>query len=162
MRINQSALIVIGIGIVLLVLLFVPLRTREAMDLGFDSEATVDIHSDAGTLRTRFVVELAETPEEIDQGLRFRKTMGADQGMLFLSEEEEIQSFWMFDMLFPVDIIHVDANQEVVYIAKDIPVDFKEPVPALAPAQYVLQINGGLSDQYAISVGDRLTWKRKK
>lgn len=162
MRINQSALIVIGIGILLTILLFVPLRPKESMDLTFKKEAVLTITSPKGEERAEFEVELADTPEEIDQGLRFRKKLNGEQGMLFIAEEEEVQSFWMFDMLFPIDIIYIDAAQEIVYIAKAMPIDFKEPVPALAPSLYVLQINAGLADQHHISVGDRVDWRINK
>ena len=128
------------------------------MDLNFEEDATLHVMSPEEKERTQFLVEFADTPEEIDQGLRFRKNLNMEHGMLFITKEEEVQSFWMFDMLFPIDIIYIDAEREIVYIAKDMPIDFKEPVPALAPSQYVLQINGGLSDQYNISVGDRVTW----
>lgn len=158
MRINQSALIVIGIGIVLIILLFVPLRSKEKIDLSFKEDATLKITSPDGATKADFKVQFAETPEAIDQGLRFRKKLQPDHGMLFITAEEEVHSFWMFDMLFPIDIIYIDAEREIVYIAKDMPIDFKEPVPSLAPSQYVLQINGGLSDQYNISVGDQVTF----
>lgn len=158
MRINQSALIVIGIGVLLTILLLIPWRPKEALDLTFEKEAELSIYSPEGEQRTQFAVELADTPEEIEQGLRFRKKLKMAHGMLFISEEEEVQSFWMFDMLFAVDIIHIDAAKEIVFIAKAMPIDFKEPVPALAPAQYVLQINGGLSDKYEITIGDRVAW----
>jgi uncharacterized membrane protein (UPF0127 family) len=158
MRINKSALIVIGVGIVLTILLFVPLRSKEKMNLSFREDATLKVTSPDEATKANFKVQFAKTAEAIDQGLRFRKKLNAEHGMLFITEEEEVQSFWMFDMLFPIDIIYIDAEREIVYIAKDMPIDFKEPVPALAPSQYVLQINGGLSDQYNISVGDRVTW----
>jgi uncharacterized membrane protein (UPF0127 family) len=158
MRINQSTLIVIGIGIVIIILLFVPLGSKEKLDLTFEEEAKTTIFSPQGEERMQFAVELADTPEEIDQGLRFRKALQAEHGMLFITEEEEVQSFWMFDMLFPIDIIYIDEVKEIVYIAKSIETDLKEPVPALAPAQYVLQVNSGLCDRYGISVGDRVSW----
>lgn len=161
MRINQSALIVIGIGVAITVLLFIPWGSKEALDLSFEKEAQLTVYSPEGEERTQFAVELADTPEEIEQGLRFRKKLKMEHGMLFITEEEEVQSFWMFDMLFPIDIIYIDSAKEIVYISKAMPIDFKEPVPALAPSQYVLQINGGLSDKYNVSIGDRVDWTLK-
>lgn len=158
MRINQSTLIIIGIGILLVVALFMPWQKKEKLDLSFEKEATLHVLSPEDEERTAIAVEFADTPEEIDQGLQHRESLGKDRGMLFIMEEEEVQSFWMIDMLFPIDIIYIDEEKEVVYIAKSVETDLTEPVPSLAPSKYVLQVNAGLCDTYGISVGDRVEW----
>jgi uncharacterized membrane protein (UPF0127 family) len=77
--------------------------------------------------------------------------------MLFLFDPKETPSFWMKDMLFPIDIIFInDGTVVTVYKNVQPPIDGQN-LPLYKPNQPiddVLEINAGLSEQYGIKEGD--------
>jgi uncharacterized membrane protein (UPF0127 family) len=106
------------------------------------------------------VVDIAETNEEIIQGLSGRKSLGVNEGMLFLFESNSMLSFWMKDMLIPIDIIWI-ADNSIVDIHKNIPApDAETPYANLPlytpekPINYVLEVNAGFAEQNNFNVGD--------
>jgi hypothetical protein len=54
-------------------------------------------------------VDVADSPEEREQGLSGREDIG--DGMLFCFQDEEIRSFWMFDMRVPLDVVWIRDNE---------------------------------------------------
>ena len=55
----------------------------------------------------RIDIEIADTPDTRTQGLMWRRSMGDNQGMLFIMEDNEPQSFWMLNTYISLDIIYV-------------------------------------------------------
>ena len=107
-----------------------------------------------------FRVELAITSEERIQGLSGHPPLAPDAGMLFVFEKAQRHSFWMRGMLFPLDMIWIDAECTVVHITRNAPPPAPEqaladlprygpPVPIL----YVLEINAGEAESAAVTVG---------
>nr|WP_155133976.1 DUF192 domain-containing protein [Roseibium sp. RKSG952] len=122
----------------------VPLRVEEL---------TVET-SDANHL---FQVEVAETDHERSRGLMFRTEMADNAGMLFVFSKEGQRYFWMKNTPLPLDIIFINRAGEIVHIAKET-VPFSETViPSEKPAKYVLELNGGTTDELGISVGDHVS-----
>jgi uncharacterized membrane protein (UPF0127 family) len=110
-----------------------------------------------------FNVEIASTTIEQTRGLSFRPSLGENDGMLFIFGMGTIQTFWMKDMNFPLDMIWISGN------AVD---GFAENVPAPAPGtpiwtlpyyyspdhtDKVLEVNAGTVAKYNIKVGDTVT-----
>jgi hypothetical protein len=104
-------------------------------------------------------IEIAEVPAERQQGLMYRKTMSDKQGMLFLFEYPEEQSFWMHNTYIPLDIIYLNEKLEIVSIQKNAQPQNDKPLPSGKPAQYVLEINGGLSDKLGLKPGVKAAWQ---
>lgn len=105
-----------------------------------------------------FTVEVVSSPEDRARGLMFRESLPADQGMLFLFEEEKVYPFWMKNTLIPLDIIWLDAEKEVVFISEETPPCEADPCPVYNPgaaALYVLEINAGQAAAQGIEVGER-------
>lgn len=99
--------------------------------------------------------EIAETPEKRALGLSGRKTLGKNEGMLFVFDEPGIYSFWMKDMLFPIDIIWLDEGFRVVAIAENAaPSSFPNLFTPSSPAQYVLEVPSGFVRQHTTRVGE--------
>ena len=101
-------------------------------------------------------IEYADTPEERSLGLMYRKGMAENQGMLFIFPEEEERSFYMRNTEFSLDIIYLDKDKKVVSIAKKAKPFDETSLLSEAPAMYVLEINGGLSDKWGIEKGDSI------
>ncbi len=108
-----------------------------------------------------FVLEIADLPEQQIQGLSDRPYLPENQGMLFIFPEKEIQTFWMYRMRFPLDILWIDDGK-VVKIDKNIPPEGDQPQNRYAsdrPVNRVLEINAGLADKYHIKEGDTVFFK---
>jgi uncharacterized membrane protein (UPF0127 family) len=103
--------------------------------------------------------ELAITPEERAQGLMFRKNIEFDQGMLFIFDKEDFYSFWMKNMLIPLDLIWLDGEKRIVHIERCLPPCEEEPCPSYppkVPALYVLELKAGSAEQRGLKIFDRL------
>ena len=106
-----------------------------------------------------FYVELAQTPAEKMKGLMFREHLASDRGMLFVYQEERERSFWMKNILMPLDIIWINQDREVVLISEDIQPCEKDPCPTISPdlkARYVLEINARKARRIGLRLGDKL------
>lgn len=103
-----------------------------------------------------FDIEVVQDMASRARGLMHRRSMEDQQGMLFIFEEEALQSFWMRNTYISLDIIFIDSNKKIVHIAKNTPTLSDAPVPSLKPAIYVLEINAGLSNQLNINIGDSI------
>ena len=58
--------------------------------------------------------ELAITPLQQQTGMMFRKTMGTNEGMLFVNDEPGLRCFWMRNTLLPLTIAFVRDDGTVV------------------------------------------------
>jgi len=107
-----------------------------------------------------FGVEIAKSPIQKAKGLMFRDKLEENQGMLFVFEAEKKHSFWMKNVLFPLDIIWLDANKKVVFISYNNQPCSNSRCVSIKPdqnAKYVLEINGGLTKEIGLKIGDQLT-----
>ena len=106
-----------------------------------------------------FYVELAVKEDEITRGLMSRENLDPDKGMLFIFKEENTYQFWMKNTLIPLDIIWINEYNEVVFISKNSQPCKPGICPLITPgkkALYVLELNGGVSDNIGLVVGDKI------
>jgi uncharacterized protein len=98
-------------------------------------------------------VELAETPQQLAKGLRFRETLAEDAGMLFIFPKPQRLSFWMKDASIPLSIAYIQPDGKIVQIRAMQPND-ETPVPSLSNAvTYALLVNQGWFERHGISAG---------
>jgi uncharacterized protein len=110
---------------------------------------------------TTIDIEIADDDSRREIGLMGRPTMEERQGMLFIFEVPQIQSFWMHNTILPLDMLFIDANGEIKTIHKNTTPFSDQTYQSTAPALYVLEVLGGFTDKYNISDGDRIEWKRE-
>lgn len=106
---------------------------------------------------TCFNLEIATTPEEKQQGLMYRSRLADTRGMIFVYDEEEIYPFWMKNTRIPLDMIRIDQNVKIVDIQEASPC-MQDICPSYIPAtwaQYVLEINQGISKKNWINIWDQ-------
>jgi len=72
-----------------------------------------------GGQRQTFRVEVARNDADRAQGLMFRRSMPADQGMLFDFGRVEPVSMWMQNTYLPLDMLFIRPDGTVVRIAAD-------------------------------------------
>ena len=105
------------------------------------------------------VAELAVSPDERARGLMFRDGIHEDQAMLFLFPEEDIHSFWMKNMRFPIDILWLDKDRRVVHIESNVPPCPRDPCPSYDPgtaAAFVIELQSGCAERHGLRLSDRL------
>lgn len=107
----------------------------------------------------KIIAELAVTPWERQQGLMFREELTAEQGMLFVFEEDGLYSFWMKNMKFPLDILWLDKNKRIVHIEENVPPCTTEPCPSYTPslpARYVLELKAGSVQSHSLKLFQKI------
>jgi uncharacterized membrane protein (UPF0127 family) len=116
----------------------------------------------AGVVLLTVYAEIASTLETRRRGLMERASLPADEGMLFIFEEPQPLSFWMFNTLVPLDILFIDERRRIIAIHGAVP-PCQPPrrCPTYAsdgPAQFVLEVNAGLSAKVGVGLGDEVRW----
>lgn len=106
----------------------------------------------------QFQVELARTPQEQARGLMFRTEMGADEGMLFVSQVPQVRSFWMRNTVIPLDIIFIGEDGRIVNIAADTVPYSEAPILSDGPAAAVLELNAGTAERLGFGQGAKVEW----
>ena len=104
--------------------------------------------------------ETARTAKEVELGLSYRKDLPQGQGMLFVFPGKGFRTFWMNEMLFPLDIIWI-ADNRVVQIDKNVPIKTNGAwtlVNPNYPADKVLELKGGEAERLGISVSDSVSF----
>lgn len=128
------------------------------IDIPFRADGTVTISNPQGEELYRGTIEIASTDQQREQGLMYRDSLGADQGMLFVFPAEAPQAFWMKNTRIPLDILYIGANGTIVSIAENAQPYDETSLPSQAPAQYVLEIPGGMCAARGIQAGDSVSW----
>jgi uncharacterized membrane protein (UPF0127 family) len=106
-----------------------------------------------------YAVDVMRTDAQRQQGLMFREGLGQGKGMFFVFDAEDVYPFWMKNMLFAIDILWLDKDKRVVYMAADVPPCRTDVCPVYTPsakAMYVLEILAGDAARHAIHLGDSL------
>ena len=127
----------------------------------FKKEGELKIHNNVtDSIVDQFDIEIAESDYEIQTGLMYRDSMEDHQGMLFIFPNELPRSFFMKNTRIPLDIIYFDANGELISVQYNAKPFDETSLPSKAPAQYVLEINAGLTEQLDLRIGDRIDYSR--
>jgi len=118
------------------------------------SDERVELRGDWGSIRFR--VAVADTVQERSRGLMHVPEMPRLAGMLFVYDRPQAVNFWMENTLIPLDMLFADATGTITRIHENaIPLD-RTPIPGGSDIQYVLEINGGLSSEFGITVGTQM------
>lgn len=118
------------------------------------SPETVSLRGDWG--RAEFSIEIADTPQLRARGLQGRDHLPSAAGMLFLYESAGPASFWMKDTQIHLDMLFISEAGTVLHIHRNaVPYDTRQ-IRADGPIAAVLEINGGLSEQFGISEGTEI------
>ena len=126
----------------------------------FTKEGTLTLTKADGTPIKTIDVEFAEDDYERETGLMHRASMKDLQGMLFIQEGEYVQGFYMKNTLIPLDLVFIDSNKKIVSFAENAkPLDLTT-LSSQVPAQYVLEINAGLAEEWVLEIGDTVEWTR--
>ncbi|MCB5265762.1 MAG: DUF192 domain-containing protein [Candidatus Cloacimonetes bacterium] len=128
----------------------------------FRKDGTLQFHSPAGELKAEFDIEIVQKEAELLRGLKFRDKMLANQGMLFIFEYVDYNSFWMQDTYLSLDMVFIDQDYKVIHIARDTPPFSEELISPPSPNKYVLELLAGSADKYNLKEKDIVSWQTLK
>ena len=126
----------------------------------FNKEGELELFNEADSVIAKLDIEIADDDAQTTRGLMYRRSLGENQGMLFIFPSIEERSFWMKNTFISLDLIFLDENRPIVHIHENAPVRSEESIPSIRPAKYVLEVNAGYSARHFLKVGDRMTFKR--
>ena len=137
-----------------------PKAKEEKLVVSFKKEGVLQLmKANSDSLIKTLDIEIADNDYETQTGLMYRTELGKEQGMLFIFPDVQVRSFYMKNTKIPLDIIYLDGNKTIVSFQKNAKPFDESSLPSGAPAQYVLEINAGLSDEWQLEVGDRMAFQ---
>jgi len=103
-------------------------------------------------------VRIADDSSKRILGLSNTSSLGPDEGMLFVHEEEQKHTYVMRDMDFDLDIIFIAENRTITRIhhAPAPPEGESYSEEYSGQSKYVLEVNRGWANETGVSVGDRV------
>lgn len=120
---------------------------------------TLTIVSDDGTKHV-FTVEVAETEQQQDTGLMFRKSVPADTGMLFPWSQPQVSEMWMKNTIVPLDMVFIGADGTIKAIAEDTVPYSLRTISSGVPVLATLELQAGITAADNINVGDKVIAKQ--
>lgn len=137
-----------------------PTKTEDRIVVNFKKEGVLSLFKSKTDSVIRTIdIEIADNDYQTQTGLMYRSKLETNHGMLFIFADTQFRNFYMKNTKIPLDIIYLDETKTIVSIQKNAKPFDETSLPSEAPAKFVLEINGGLSDEWQIEVGDRVDFK---
>lgn len=112
------------------------LRSKEAVVPNPQSVLMVD--------SVQIPITIADTSVLRQQGLSGTVSLAKGAGKLFIFDTPGTYGFWMKDMAYPIDIVWIDANKEIVEVTNTVlPESYPKVFYPTSPVLYVLELNAG-------------------
>jgi uncharacterized protein len=99
--------------------------------------------------------ELAITPQQQATGMMFRTEMGANEGMLFVNDDNAQRCFWMRNTLLALSIAFLAEDGTIINIAEMAPRSDESHCSA-KPARYALEMRPGWFAKRGLKAGMQL------
>jgi uncharacterized membrane protein (UPF0127 family) len=107
----------------------------------------------------KFSLEVAKTPAQRTRGLGNRVSLPQDHGMIFVFSKPAVECFWMKDTHFPLDMIWIDSNKNVIQLIQNVsPSTYPETFCPDQPAKYVIELNAGTARSVGIHEDQTLSF----
>lgn len=137
-------------------------KNIEPLVINFKKEGELSIKkSENDSLIASLDIEIADNEYETQTGMMYRDSLKRGQGMLFIFEKADYHSFYMKNTRIPLDIIYFDADKKITGIRKNAQPYDETSLPSDGPAQFVLEVNAGLSDIWKLEAGDRIEFTKE-
>jgi hypothetical protein len=131
---------------------FLNILKEGVIDYPFKNTKKLTIINDEGK-KVDIQCELAQTPEEKQQGLLHRDSLCDNCGVIFNSNSDS--GYHMVDMEFPIEMIFINDNQVVEIISAGIDEENISPMDSFSMN---LEVNDGFSKKNNISVGNNIIY----
>jgi uncharacterized membrane protein (UPF0127 family) len=100
--------------------------------------------------------ELVRTEHDSMRGLMYRRSLGAERGMLFDLLVRDDHKFWMHNTCIPLDLLYVDEDGLLVGIVENAPTLNDESRGVGCPSRYVLEVNAGWARRHGVKAGQHV------
>jgi uncharacterized membrane protein (UPF0127 family) len=134
--------------------------------LCFNLGLTADVHAEvlekqpltfiAAAGKHRITVEVADTDAERSAGLMFRRSLGDDEGMIFIYPRDEPISMWMKNTYISLDMIFVRGDGTIHRIASDAEPFSEQTISSGGNVRAVIEMKAGSAKRLGIKSGDKV------
>ena len=104
----------------------------------------------------RYHISVMRTPEQLQKGLSGSESLPDGEAMVFVFPADDTWGIWMKDMNYPIDIVWLNSEREVVYLVKNAePSSY--PDTTFKPdvnSRYVIELPSGTIERTGITIGD--------
>jgi uncharacterized membrane protein (UPF0127 family) len=100
--------------------------------------------------------EVADEDGERERGLMFRKTMGENDGMLFVFDRPTQASFWMRNTTIPLSVAYISISGIILEIHDLNPLDERPVSSAFDTIAYALEMPRGWFEKGGVLSGDSI------
>jgi uncharacterized membrane protein (UPF0127 family) len=106
------------------------------------------------------MIEVAHTPEQREVGLMYRRSLPADQGMLFDFGQAQEVTMWMKNTYVSLDMVFVGADGRISRIAEKTEPLSTRIISSDGPARYVVELAAGAAARLGLKRGDKVVHPR--
>ena len=125
-----------------------------------DEMGTVDMTIAGQVFRLWIADELAEQLNGLMRVTAERMTSlpdGTERGMIFVFDHEDYHSFWMKNVIIPLDIAYIDSDGTIVSTYTMAPLDDRQGrYPSGQPVRYAIEVNANVWARLGVNPGVRL------
>ena len=111
--------------------------------------------------KSTFLVEVADNEPKRKYGLMNRKSLGQDEGMLFVFPQSALQSFWMKNTLISLDLAYFTSEGILTETFTMEPNQTEEVYNSASKVMYALELNAGTFKKNNIRKGDKLILEKR-
>jgi len=141
----------------LILLLFISIA--ESNDAYLDALITVPVSiENSSGYNAEFHAFLTNSHSQRQRGLMHIANLPLNKGMLFHFAPPRHVSMWMKNTLIKLDIIFIDTNKKIIKIHHNAKPLSTKSIPSNKKAEWVLEINGGLSETNGLNIGDTVNF----
>ena len=108
-----------------------------------------------------FNVKIADTKAKRETGLKCKKHLDENEGMLFVWKLEDKRYFWMKDTNLFLDIIFINSNLEIVDIFFNAKPNNIMTITSNKKVKFVLELRAGVFKKNNLDIGDKLFFQKK-
>lgn len=101
-------------------------------------------------------VELALNEASREQGLMNKKSLGDNEGMLFVFPHPQPVSFWMKNTSLPLSIAYISSNGHILEIHDLEPFNERSVFSSSSAIVYVLEVPRGWFEEHHVFAGDEV------
>ena len=113
----------------------------------------------------KMIIEIAETPRQVEKGLMFRKSLDEDSGMVFKFSTPKVLNFWNLNTYIPLDIAFISPENKIVKITNIEPISVSKSIKTVSSdTDCLLAIEANLDffSKNNICVGDKVVLEKDK
>jgi uncharacterized membrane protein (UPF0127 family) len=109
-----------------------------------------------GTGSHAITVEVADSEQNRETGLMFRRSIGENEGMLFIYDREQDITMWMKNTYISLDMIFVRRGGVISHIATNTEPFSENIISSEGPALAVIEMGSGSAKRLGMKPGDRV------